>query len=657
MIILCLHHVSSAPANIEINDNSDDMLNNRSNLEVPVFSNNSNISPLPQPETDFKILRGTESGINREQPYSERGQLQATPSDSKSTLKARRNNNDLYFCCTEDNLESVTQLTRRSKERERNTKPPITKRRKNPESEEPVFERRPALLLRFFPDGTAVLISKFQLHLHVKPKQIKFEPDENAKPEDDVDFNPGIFLNDGKSYEVTYKRLEAIPSSREQTQFDLDESEEQGAYNVDIDHRDHEFITTTTISTSEPKHVPVNSKSFPLQESTTLPVTTVLQDSMTEIPEDDGKVNKSDKLSPTVGDSPFFIMTSEEMSSLQQQYDPSQASPLKAITSVFPEKITSANILEKTTTTQIPSTKINMQETTVTTEVSVTPTEPSTSTTKCLSFRNQLSLALSTEDNIDNSLLKRHILPTEDCNSSESETPNSLAKLLFTETTTKSVPATLPIITRSKPESTTQSYTQNNLVPYLASHFSNDPSKPDVVVVTSLPVLIDLKSTRNQPVTDVPAWREVTVGVVRDQQGQPLKPRYNNWTAHLRGLRKKPENKFWNDFTTPKPDFRSNARQPIQQSSSQINRSFWTDLQRQVSEQRNKDVAGAQLYRTNPPRNYPSNHENEFQYWRNRVQNIDSRWNANGNSQVPDYGRTNGQVRHSRQSFDDQKVS
>lgn len=636
-----------------MNDTNPEKMSQKSNLDIP-FSDSIKISSIAEPVFDSNRTNEKENISNSQKSLSDKEQLQATPSTSKSTLKSRKNKNDLYFCCTEDSLEPVTSSSRQNKDRERNTKTPLLKRGKAPEEgEEPVFERRPALLLRFFPDGTAVLISKFQLHLHVKPKQIKFEPDDVSK-EDDVDFNPDFVLNDGKSYEVTYKRLESIPSSREQNIFDLDESEERESYSDDVEHRDHEFITTVEPSIST-KSIPSNNRLFPLQESSTLPSKPETEfKSQNGSMKEKSNLNESAKASASVGDSPFFIMTSEEMASLQHQYDPSLASPLKATTSIDQN---SSHAELHTAATPEPLTTTITHGTLVTTESSNSHSATFTTTTKCLSFKNQLSLALSTEDNIDNSLLKRHIFPTEDCNNPGAGTSNPLAKLENSDSTTKPKQITLPIITRTPKEPVvTPSYSQNNLVPYLASQFSNDPSKPDVVVVTSLPVLIDLKSKRNEPVTNEPAWREVTVGVVRDQQGQPLKPRYNNWVAHLRGLRKKTENKFWNDFTTPKPDFRSNSRQPIQniqQSPSQINRAFWTDLQRQdqVANNRNKDRLTAHLYRTDPPRNYPAQNKNEYQFWRIRNPNVDERWNPNGNSKVPEYRRTNGNFENMEVSF------
>ncbi|GFR32326.1 uncharacterized protein TNCT_692221 [Trichonephila clavata] len=319
-----------------------------------------------------------------------------------------------------------------------------------------------------------------------------------------------------------------------------------------------------------------------------------------------------------MGDSPFFIMTAGEMSSLQQQYEPAHASPLRATTAqTFEKQDTTTTVItttEQTTVTQTPPTTTTQTATVTSSDSSVPHTEPTTTTTKCLSFRNQLSLVLSTEDNIDNSLLKRHILPTQDCNNSDEETVNTFARLqsidtTVTEDSVTTQSTTLPTTTQAP---TTSPRTESNLVPYLSSRLSNNPSKPDVVVVTSLPVLIDLKNSRNRPVTDVPTWKEVTVGVVRDQQGQPLKPRYNNWTAHLRGLKKKPENKFWNELTTPGPDFKSHQRLPnqqnFQQSPSQVNHAFWTDLQRQrppvVQNSREKNIRNPPPYITNPPQNF-----------------------------------------------------
>ncbi|XP_055937295.1 mucin-2-like [Argiope bruennichi] len=593
--------------------------------------------------------------------------FQATPA---TTMKSRKNKNDLFFCCSDDS--SSTDTIRRSKERERNTKPPVLKKGKNHELEEPYFERRPALLLRFFPDGTAVLISKFQLHLHVKPKQIKFEPvDEDTNLEEPLEY-------DGKSFEVTYKRLEAIPSAREQNLEELPEEELSTgsfvAYNDDIDHRDHELVTSTMSSTkiTEARNKP--GRPSPLIETTESPQTTSPNTELStkEITTtEEMKTSKVDETTLAMGDSPFFIMTAGEMSSLQQQYDPVQAAPLRATTtqSTTQKEVTSTTTEQTTVTQTIPTS--TFQTTMVTnTEPSVPQTEPTTTTTKCLSFRNQLSLVLSTEDNIDNSLLKKHVLPTQDCNSSDGEPTNTFARLQSVETTatesTFTTESTTPSIIPTTQTPTTTPYTGNNLVPYLSSRLSNNPSKSDVVVVTSLPVLIDLKNSRNKPVTEVPAWKEVTVGVVRDQQGQPLKPRYNNWTAHLRGLKKKPGNKFWNELTTPRPDFKSHQRLPSQQNfqqlPSQVNHAFWSDLQRQrppmVQHSRDKNVLNPPPYITNPPQSYPASNAQTYQVWRNPGYEANSRWNDNIN---PDYIsphdiRRTKSLRNSPQNFEHQEA-
>ncbi|GFS53205.1 uncharacterized protein NPIL_369901 [Nephila pilipes] len=601
------------------------------------------------------------------------GRFQATPA---TPMKSRKNKNDLFFCCSDD--ASATDTVRRNKERERNTKPPVLKRGKNPESEEPFVERRPALLLRFFPDGTAVLISKFQLHLHVKPKQIKFDAvDEDTNLEDTLDYNPGVILNDGKSFEVTYKRLEAIPSAREQNLEELTEDEVNSssfvAYNDDIDHRDHELVTPTASTITIPEAKSRQGKPSPLVESTESPPTT---SAITELSTNEtlttDKTSSIEETTPAMGDSPFFIMTAGEMSSLQQQYEPAHASPLKATTSQSLENqditTTITTTTEQTTVTQTTPSTTTQATTVASTEPSVPHTEPTTTTTKCLSFRNQLSLVLSTEDNIDNSLLKRHILPTQDCNNSDEETVNTFARLQSIESTVTeaatTTQSTIPPTTTQIP--TTSPRTEGNLVPYLSSRLSNNPSKSDVVVVTSLPVLINLQNSRNKPVTDVPAWKEVTVGVVRDQQGQPLKPRYNNWTAHLRGLKKKPENKFWNELTTPRPDFKSHQRLPIQQnfqqSPSQVNHAFWTDLQRQrppvAQNSREKNTLNPPPYITNPPQSFPASNTNTFQAWRNPGHNPNNRWHDNTNPDLlsmHDIRRTKA-IRNPQHNFEHQET-
>ncbi|GFY47652.1 uncharacterized protein TNIN_491551 [Trichonephila inaurata madagascariensis] len=636
------------------------------------FTHSSVLSTFPM---TFDSTKSIETTTTPKSALIPSGRFQATPG---TPTKSRKNKNDLFFCCSDD--ASATDTIRRSKERERNTKPPVLKRGKNPESEEPFAERRPALLLRFFPDGTAVLISKFQLHLHVKPKQIKFDAvDEDTNLEDTLDYNPGVILNDGKSFEVTYKRLEAIPSAREQNLEELAEEELNSssfvAYNDDIDHRDHELLTPTASTASIPEAKNKQGKPSPLVESTESPLTTSANTELSTnetVPTDKIQTNSIEETTPSMGDSPFFIMTAGEMSSLQQQYEPAHASPLIATTAQTLEKqdTTTTTVItttEQTTVTQTTPTTTTQTTTVASTDSNVPHTEPTTTTTKCLSFRNQLSLVLSTEDNIDNSLLKRHILPTQDCNNSDEETVNTFARLqsidtTATEDTVTTQSTTLPITTQAP---TTSPRTESNLVPYLSSRLSNNPSKPDVVVVTSLPVLIDLKNSRNRPVTDVPTWKEVTVGVVRDQQGQPLKPRYNNWTAHLRGLKKKPENKFWNELTTPRPDFKNHQRLPnqqnFQQSPSQVNHAFWTDLQRQrppvVQNSREKNIMNPPPYITNPPQNFPASNTNTFQVWRNPGHNPNNRWHDNTNPDMlsmHDIRRTKA-IRNPQHMFENQE--
>ncbi|GIY60876.1 uncharacterized protein CEXT_446321 [Caerostris extrusa] len=409
-------------------------------------------------------------------------------------------------------------------------------------------------------------------------------------------------------------------------------------YDDEIDHSDHELVTPTISSTKLPELKNKQGKPSPIIESTDSSTTTSTNtepSTNTTFSTETTKTTNTEETTPAMDDSPFFIMTAGEMSSLQQQYEPIQALPLKATTvqSLMKQDTTT---VEQTTVTQTTPITTTLQTTTAPkTEDSAPSTEPTTTTTKCLSFKNQLSLVLSTEDNIDNSLLKKHILPTQDCNTSDGEPVNTFARLQSIDTTVTETTFTTTIPPATTETPTTASYTESNLVPYLSSRLSNNPSRPDVVVVTSLPVLIDLKNSRSKPVTDVPAWKEVTVGVVRDQQGQPLKPRYNNWTAHLRGLKKKTENKFWNELTTPRPDFKSQQRLPIQQnfqqSSSQVNRAFWTDLQRQrptvMQNPRDKNSL-------NPPQTLPTSNTNTFPVWRNPGYNSNSRWNENIN---PDY--------------------
>ncbi|GFQ86539.1 uncharacterized protein TNCT_584051 [Trichonephila clavata] len=406
------------------------------------------------------------------------GRFQATPG---TPTKPRKNKNDLFFCCSDD--ASATDTIRRSKERERNTKAPVLKRGKIPESDEPFAERRPALLLRFFPDGTAVLISKFQLHLHVKPKQIKFDAvDEDTNLEDTLDYNPGVILNDGKSFEVTYKRLEAIPSAREQNLEELTEEELNSSsfvtYNDDIDHRDHELLTPTALTISIPEEKNKLGKPSPLVESTESPLTTSVNTELSTnetVTTDKIQTSSIEETTPAMGDSPFFIMTAGEMSSLQQQYEPAHASPLRATTAqTFEKQDTTTTVItttEQTTVTQTPPTTTTQITTVTSSDSSVPHTEPTTTTTKCLSFRNQLSLVLSTEDNIDNSLLKRHILPTQDCNNSDEETVNTFARLqsidtTVTEDSVTTQSTTLPTTTQAP---TTSPRTESNLVPYLSS--------------------------------------------------------------------------------------------------------------------------------------------------------------------------------------------
>lgn len=611
-----------------------------------------------------------------------------------SSMKPRKNKKEVFFYGDrEENLESSTETLRRSKERERNTKPPILKRPKNPESEEPSFERRPALLLRFFPDGTAVLISKFQLHLHVKPKQIRFEPEEDSTFDEPLDYDPSILLNDGKSFEVTYKRLEAIPTTREHNLDEIPEESDKyvsDSYEDEImDHNDHELVTPSTSSMTSPESPNTNGKISPLlndPEKQNMTSTTVieLRNTMNALKSEEINGNSRQKVVATVGDSPFFIMTSGEMSALQHQYEPIQAEALRATPPPMTEEQTtfSQTNPSPTTQTEVPSTAkmttTKEPSTEAITETTFVTTEPTTATTKCLSFRNQLSLALSTEDNIDNSLLKKHILPVEDCNTTDNKEIDTFAKLQSPDTTTEAAPTTTTTIpttqtttisTTSTP-TTTQSTTtpnpsSNNLVPYLTSKPTNSQLKSNPVVVTSLPVLIDLKNSRNSPVTDAPAWREVTVGVVRDQQGQTLKPRYNNWTAHLRTMKRKPGNKFWNELTTPQPMFENHNRLPsqtIQQAPSHVHQAFWTDIQRQrppVDHQsRNRQTVHSQNYQVNPPRNYHSPNVNEFQ-WRNSGYNSNNnRWNAN----IPETFHTSEDVRRmkspmvNQRNFENQEV-
>lgn len=657
---LLVHYSLTAPTSIDIR-NLNDTISEGTSPNEKISSNssvstNSSVISLMKDTIFSKNNTKNDTNINLEEIVKEKGQLQISPSNLKSNLKARKNNNDLYFCCTDDTIESLSFPHRKNKDREKNTKSPILKRNKFSEEEEPYMERRPALLLRFFPDGTAVLISKFQLHLHVKPKQIKFEPDEGSEDET-IELNP-ILLNDEKSYEVTYKRLEAIPSPREQNEFDLDESEKREAYSKDLNLPDHEFITTPVTSTDANNETLRDNKLLPVYENTPPPNITEVKNHMAvTTSKNEIKTNKSAKLLPIIGDSPFFMMREEEMSSLQKQYDPAVASPLQATPSM--SSVNKSNVHE--TTTSIPTS--SLQQTTL-----VTPTNSAINTstntkTKCLSFKNQLSLALSTEDNIDNALLKRNVFPTLDCDNS-TPASNPFANLKISGDTTTVTPSALPIITRLYPEpTTTPSYTRNNFVPYSNSHLSNHPTNTDIFVVTSLPMLIDLKSTRNQPITNAPAWREVTVGVVRDQQGQPLKPRYNNWEAHLRGMRKKTDNKFWNDFTTPKPNLRSHSREPlkqnIQQSPSQISKAFWNDLQRQhhMSGQRNHDRMNNHMYLTNPPRDYTFHNKDKIQFWRIRTPDADSRWNTNGNSNTAKYSRTTEPHRSSYANYGKIEVS
>ncbi|XP_054710177.1 mucin-2-like [Uloborus diversus] len=635
---------SSAPTNIEneemIDSFSNDTLEGEesSELESNVFLNTTNATSEFEPIILLNVTETDNSTVDITPPVPSTSisfdRLQAIPTTAMTTMKTRRNKNDLFFCCPEDSVEPVTQSIRRGRERERNTKPPVIKQGKNPELDEPYHERRPALLLRFFPDGTAVLISKFQLHLHVKPKQIKFASEDVVKPNSPTNINSGVVFDDGKSYEVSYKRLESIPTSKENNEFDLNESERvndlPAAYESedDTDHSDHEFVTNT------PSRSPFNfehKKPFPFQESTTTSPATTTDAVLPTTEPFINKVGNASKVTPMIGDSPFFIMTSEEMSSLQHQYEPVHA-PLIATTVTHTEKLREIATVTKETTTTSPTTIPTTPKSIETAEHSaLIQTQPSVPTSKCLSFKNHLALVLSTEDNIDNSLLKKHILPTHDCN--DTYESNSLARIqssdaVVTEPTT--TPKSTPTIAE---RATSAPYVRNNLVPYLASRISNHPSGPDVVVVTSLPVLIDLKSTRKHSVTDVPSWREVTVGVVRDHQGQPLKPKYNNWTAHLRGLRKKPERKFWNELTTPRTDFGTPERSPNQQNfqsaPSQLNRSFYTDLlrHRQSPNQfsRSKDVPNSQPYLANPPRNYPTQGATDFHSWRNPPSETDNR--------------------------------
>lgn len=664
---LLVHYSLTAPTTIGIHNLNDTISEdsspfNKISSNSSVATNSSTIS-LMKNATFSSISNSTnnDTNINLGEIVKEKEQLQISPSNLKSNLKARKNNNDLYFCCTDDTIESLSFPHRKNKDREKNTKSPVLKRNKSPEGEEPYMERRPALLLRFFPDGTAVLISKFQLHLHVKPKQVKFEPDEGLEDET-IELNP-IILNDEKSYEVTYKRLEAIPSSREQNEFDLDESEEREAYSKNLNLPDHEFITTPATSTNGNNVTPTDNKLLPVLENTPPPNTTEFKSYMTvtasknESKTNESKTNESKKLLPLIGDSPFFMMSEEEMSSLQKQYDPAVASTLQATASL--PSANKSTVHE--TTTPIPTTSV--PQTTLVTPSNSTINTSTNTTTKCLSFKNQLSLALSTEDNIDNALLKRHVFPTLDCDSSSSAS-NPFANLKKSDDATTVTPSALPIIASLYPEpTTTSSYTRNNFVPYLNSHFSNHPTNPDIFVVTSLPMLVDLKATSNHAITNAPAWREVTVGVVRDQKGQPLKPRYNNWEAHLRGMRKKTENKFWNDYTTPKPNLRSHSREPlkqnIQQSSSQISKAFWNDLQRQhhMPGQRHPDRMNNHMYLTNPPRDYPFHTENKIQFWRIRTPNANSGWNKSSNPNLARYSRTTEPHRSSYANYGNTEVS
>lgn len=659
---LLVHYSITAPTSIDIHSLNDTLFEDAS----PSEKNSSN-SPLATNSSTISLMKNTnfsttsnnttnDTNINLDEIHKDKEQLRISPSNLKSNLKARKNNNDLYFCCTDDTIESLSFPRRKNKDREKNTKSPVLKLSKAPEEEEPYMERRPALLLRFFPDGTAVLISKFQLHLHVKPKQIKFEPDGGSEDET-LELNP-IILNDEKSYEVAYKRLEAIPSSREQNEFDLDESEEREAYSKDLNTPDHEFITTPVTSTNGNNGTPSDNKLLPVLENTLSSNKTDEKSYMTMIAtKNESKTNQSGTLLPIIGDSPFFMMSDEEMSSLQKQYEPAIASPLQTTAS-----LSSANKSNEPETSKFISTTSLLQTTHVTPSNHTTNTSTNT-TTKCLSFKNQLSLALSTEDNIDNALLKRHVFPTLDCDSSSSAR-NPFANLKKSVDGTTVTPSALPIITRLYPEpTTTPSYTRSNFVPYLNSQFSNHPTNPDIFVVTSLPMSVDLKSSRNHPITIAPAWREVTVGVVRDQKGQPLKPRYNNWEVYLRGMRKKTENKFWNDYTTPKPSLRSHSREPlkqnIQQSSSQISKAFWNDLQKQhhMSGQRHPDRINNHMYLTNPPRDYPFSNENKIQFWRIRTPNAESGWNTNSNSNTAKYSRIAEPYRSSHANYGNAEVS
>ncbi|KAG8188468.1 hypothetical protein JTE90_008033 [Oedothorax gibbosus] len=573
-----------------------------------------------------------------------------------SSMKPRKNKKEVFFYGDrEENSESATETLKRSKERERNTKPPVLKRPKNPESDEPSFERRPALLLRFFPDGTAVLISKFQLHLHVKPKQIRFEPEEDSTFDEPLEYDPSLLLNDGKSFEVTYKRLEAIPTTREHNLDEIAEEESDkyvsDSYDEEIrDHRDHELVTHSTSLMMSPESPYKNGRISPIldgmeKQNITSTITEEPKNVMDGSKKEEINDNTRQKVEATIGDSPFFIMTSGEMSALQHQYEPVHAEALRATPPPMTEEQTtiSQTDIPLTTQTEAPSTtKTTIKEpsTEATTETTFITTEPTITTTKCLSFRNQLSLALSTEDNIDNALLKKNILPVEDCNTTETKESDTFEKLQSPETT-EALPTTTTEIptTQSTTLPTTQTPTttpnpsSNNLVPYLASNPTSSQLKSNPVVVTSLPVLIDLRNSRNSPVTDAPAWREVTVGVVRDQQGQTLKPRYNNWTAHLRTMKRKPGNKFWNELTTPQPGHDRLPSQTIQQAPSHVHQAFWTDIQRQrpsVDHQsRNRQTIHSQNYQVNPPRNYHSPNVNEYQ-WRNSGYNSNNnRWNAN----------------------------
>lgn len=657
---LLIHYSTTAPTSIDIHSLNDTLFedtspSDKSSTNSSVATNSSTI-PLMKNTTFSTTFNSTnnDTNINLDEIHKDKEQLRNGPSNLKNNLKARKNNNDLYFCCTDDIIESLSFPRRKNKDREKNTKSPVLKRSKAPEEEEPYMERRPALLLRFFPDGTAVLISKFQLHLHVKPKQIKFVPDEGSEDET-LELNP-IILNDEKSYEVTYKRLEAIPSSREQNEFDLDESEERESKDLNIP--DHEFITTPVTSANDNSVTLRGNKLLPVLENTPPSNKTEEKSNMTIIAsKNESKTNQNGKLLPIIGDSPFFMMSEEEMSSLQKQYEPAVASPLQAT-----ESLSSVNkSSEHETTTSIPTT--SLPQTTLVIPSNSTISTSTNTTTKCLSFKNQLSLALSTEDNIDNALLKRNVFPTLDCDSSSSAR-NPFANLKKSDDGSTVTSSALPIITRLYPEpTTTPSYTRSNFIPYLNSQFSNHPTNTDAFVVTSLPMSVDLKSTRNHPITIAPAWREVTVGVVRDQKGQPLKPRYNNWEVYLRGMRKKTENKFWNDYTTPKSSLRSHSREPlkqnIQQSSSQISKAFWNDLQRQhhMSGQRNPDRMNNHMYLTNPPRDYPFSNENKIQFWRIRTPNADSEWNTKSNSNTAKYSRITEPHRSSYANYGNTEVS